>query len=137
MSSRSTSIRFLDQQRAYVFSVNGYGVQDDSILGSRSGGGGFGGGGGRGGGGFGGVPRGDSSWDALFTSGGQIVADGFTAELAIPFKSLRYPSRSGDIPHTWGFQVVRRIRDKDETVVWSPVSRDVAAFSRKWASSLA
>ena len=119
---------FLDQQRAYVFSVNGYGVQDDSILGSRSGGGGFGGGGGRGGGGFGGVPRGDSSWDALFTSGGQIVADGFTAELAIPFKSLRYPSRSGDIPHTWGFQVVRRIRDKDETVVWSPVSRDVAGF---------
>ena len=122
---------FLDQQRAYVFSVNGYGVQDDSILGSRGGGGGFGGGGGgggRGGGSFGGVPRGDSSWDALFASGGQIVEDGFTAEMAIPFKSLRYPSRSGDIPHTWGFQVVRRIRDKDETIAWSPVSRDVAGF---------
>ena len=39
---------FLDQQRAYVFTVNGYGVQGDSILNSR----GFGGGGfGRGGGG--------------------------------------------------------------------------------------
>ena len=38
----------------------------------------------------GGVPRGDSSWDALFSSGGQLV-DGYTAELAIPFKSLRYP----------------------------------------------
>ena len=120
---------FLDQQRAYVFSVNGYGVQDDSILGSRGGGGGFGGGGfGGGGRGGGGVPRGDSSWDALFSSGGQIVEDGFTAEIAIPFKSLRYPSRGGDIPHTWGFQVVRRIRDKNETVVWSPVSRDVAGF---------
>ena len=108
---------FLDQQRAYVFSVNGYGVQGDSILGSR------------GGGGFGGrAPRGDSSWNALFSSGGQIVEDGFTAELAIPFKSLRYPGRDRDVPHAWGFQIVRLIRGKNETVVWSPVSRDVAGF---------
>ena len=40
---------FLDQQRAYVFSLNGYGVQGDSLMGSRGGGGG-GGGGRRGGG---------------------------------------------------------------------------------------
>ena len=124
---------FLDQQRAYVFSVNGYGVQDDSILGSRGGGGGFGGGGpGAGGfrgfGGGGGLPRGDSSWNALFSSGGQIVEDGFTAEMAIPFKSLRYPSRGGDIPHTWGFQIARSIRGKNETVVWSPVSRGISGF---------
>ena len=112
---------FLDQQRAYVFSVNGHGVQGDSILG-----GGFGGGG-RGGFG-GGAPIGDRSWDALFSSGGAIVEDGFTAELAIPFKSLRYPSRSENTPHRWGFQVVRRIRGKDETVVWSPISRDIAGF---------
>ena len=39
---------FLDQQRAYVFGVNGYGVQSDSILDSRGGGGGLGGGGGGG-----------------------------------------------------------------------------------------
>ena len=118
---------FLDQQRAYVFSVNGYGVQGDSILGSRGGGGGFGGGGG-GFGGRGGAPRGDSSWDALFSSGGRIVEDGFTAEIAIPFKSLRYPARDGDVPHTWGFQIARLIRGKNETVVWSPVSRDVSGF---------
>ena len=105
---------FLDQQRAYVFSVNGYGVQGDSIVGGRGGGGG--------------IPRGDSSWDALFSTGGQPVEDGFTAEMAIPFKSLRYPARGDDIPHTWGFQIVRRIRGKDETVVWSPVSRDIAGF---------
>ena len=56
------------------------------------------------------------------------MADGFTAEMAIPFKSLRYPSRPGLAPHTWGFQVVRQIRNKGETIVWSPVSRDVAGF---------
>ena len=112
---------FLDQQRAYVFSVNGYGVQGDSIV-SGGRGGGFSGGG------RGGVPRGDRSWDALFLSGGQPVADGFTAEMAIPFKSLRYPARPGNAPHTWGFQIVRQVRDKDETIVWSPVSRDIAGF---------
>ena len=121
---------FLDQQRAYVFTVNGYGVQNDSILGSRGGGGG-GFGGGRGGTSSPAgptIPRGDDSWDTLYSSGGRIVEDGFTAEMAIPFKSLRYPARSGDVPHTWGFQVSRWIKQKNEAVVWSPVSRDVAGW---------
>lgn len=110
---------FLDQQRAFVFTLNGYGVQGDSLMGGSRGGG-F-----RGGGGGGGVPRGDRSWDALFESGGVLVDDGWTAELAIPFKSLRYPSND---THRWGFQVARSIRGKDETVVWAPVSRDVSGF---------
>ena len=126
---------FLDQQRAYVFSINGYGVQGDSLLDRSGGGGGGGGGGGRGGGGrggggrsgFSGVPRGDRSWDALFESGGTLVEDGWTAELAIPFKSLRYPS-VGNQAHRWGFQIVRGIRGKDETVVWAPVSRSISGF---------
>ena len=79
---------FLDQQRAYVFSVNGYGVQGDAIVGGGGGGGQWGGGGG--GEAAGRDPRGDSSWDALFSTAGQPVEDGFTAEMAIPFKSLRY-----------------------------------------------
>ena len=118
---------FLDQQRASVFSVNGYGIQGDSLMGGR---GGFGGGGrGRGGGGFrGGVPGGDPSWDALFDSAGGLVADGWTAEVSIPFKSLRYPSRGSGEPHTWGFQIARSIQSKDETVVWSPVSRGISGF---------
>ena len=125
---------FLDQQRAYVFSLNGYGVQNDSLMeargfggGGRGGGrgGGFSGGGGRGG--FSGVPWGDRSWDALFDSGGTPVDDGWTAEMAIPFKSLRYPE-VGNQAHLWGFQIARRIRGKDETVVWSPLSRAVSGF---------
>ena len=119
---------FLDQQRAYVFSLNGYGVQGDALMDSRGGGGG----GSRGGGGLGGpggfgVPQGDSSWNALFESGGALVGDGWTAEMAVPFKSLRYPS-VGRQAHLWGFQIARRIRSKDETVVWAPVSRDVSGF---------
>ena len=127
---------FLDQQRAYAFSVNGYNVQGDEIINARGRSGGSrrssrgGGGGGGGGGGFSrrGIPRGDDSWDALFDSGAQIVDDGFTAEMAIPFKSLRYPQRGGDIPHRWAFQIVREIRGKDENVVWAPLSRGVSGF---------
>lgn len=147
---------FLDQQRAYIFSVNGYGVQGDAILDSSSRGGMMGSGGGGGGGGgmssatrggsgggggsrrggmgaslaaaLGGAPMGDSSWDALFESAGRLVEDGWTAEMAIPFKSLRYPSRASGEFHRWGFQVVRSIPSKSETDVWAPMSRDIAGF---------
>ncbi len=111
---------FLDQQRAYVFSVNGYGVQGDSLMT----------GGGRGGPGRGG-PDGDSSWDALFASAGHLVADGWTAEISIPFKSLRYPSTRPGEAHRWGFQIRRDIEGKNESVVWSPVSRDIPGFLRQ------
>ena len=146
---------FRDQQRAYLFSVNGYGVQNDAIVnagagatrsrssvGRSSGGSGGGrggsgrsGGSGRGGGSRGGVftagfgIRGDLSWDALFEAGGRLVEDGWTAEMAIPFKSLRYPSRSANQMHRWGFQISRNIREKSESLVWSPVSTDVRGAS--------
>ena len=132
---------FLDQQRAYQFEVNGYGVQADSLVNadgstgfSRSSGSGSAsrGSGPRRGGGSGmsssgqfGI-RGDDSWNALFDSGGQVVADGWTAEMRIPFKSLRYPSRPAGVGHRWGFQITRVIRDKSEAQSWSPISRGVA-----------
>ena len=120
---------FLDQQRAYRFSVNGYGVQGDAVVNargySRSARG-------RRTGSYSStrnqIPTGDASWDALFETGGQIVDDGFTAEMAIPFKSLRYPQRDRDIPHRWGFQIVREVRGKDENQVWAPVTRNISGF---------
>ena len=124
---------FRDQQRAYLFSVNGYGVQNDAIVNAGAGASrsrssvGRSSGGSRGGtftAGFG--IRGDLSWDGLFEAGGRLVEDGWTAEMAIPFKSLRYPSRSANQMHRWGFQVSRNIREKSESLVWSPVSTDVA-----------
>ncbi len=113
---------FLDQQRAYVFSVNAYGVQGDGLI-SGSGGGGGGNNNTRRG------PNGaDLSWDALFYSAGAMVEDGWTAEVAIPFKSLRYPAHKDGTPHRWGFQVQREIQSRNESIVWAPVSRDVLGF---------
>ena len=116
---------FLDQQRGYDFDVNGYGVQGDGVMtvGGR--------GGGRGGGGGGGsaIPFADRSWNTLFDTGAQIVEDGYTAEMAIPFKSIRYPTPQEGEVHRWGFQIVREIKGKDwENQVWAPMSRDETSF---------
>jgi uncharacterized protein DUF5916 len=174
-TSRDDTVRvyfdpFLDQQRAYVFSVNGYGVQSDAVLRSTDATGAAlslqPAAGGRGervsvspvtadggtsvtrrglldrlrghtppqnhtsGGVRAGVP-GDSSWDALFESSGGMVDDGWTAEIAIPFKSLRYPSRPQGEVHRWGFQIERTIDSKDESVVWAPISRNVLGMLRQ------
>jgi hypothetical protein len=71
---------------------------------------------------------GDTSWNALYASAGQLVEDGWTAEMAIPVKSLRYPSRPPGEPYRWGFQVRRQILSKDEAAVWAPVSRNDPNF---------
>ncbi len=104
---------FLDYLRGYSFAVNGYGVQRDSMVvvtNAQD------------------NPDGDVSYNALYYSGGQLVDDGWTAEMAIPIRSLRYPGRKAGEAHRWGFQVRRRITSKDERAVWSPVSRNVMSF---------
>ena len=137
---------FLDQQRAYQFSVNAYGVQSDELVNadgsrgasrsrspqSRSSGGSRGGRSGGSGGGSGlsnsgqfGI-RGDRSWNALYETRGRMVEDGWTAEMAIPFKSLRYPAVAGEGGRRWGFQITRVIRGKSEAQSWSAISRGVA-----------
>ena len=55
-----------------------------------------------------------------------MVEDGWTAEMAIPFKSLRYPALAGEGGRRWGFQITRVIRGKSEAQSWSPISRGVA-----------
>jgi hypothetical protein len=119
---------FLDQQRGYEFDVNAYGVQGDGIMSLGGRGGRGGGGGGRGGGGTA-MPPADRSWNALFETGARIVEDGYTAEMAIPFKSLRYPRPAPGEPHRWGLQIVREVKGKnEENIVWAPMSRDHASF---------
>ena len=95
---------FRDAQRGYAFSVNGYGVQADSLLITN--------------------PAGitvDTSWNVLYQTAGQLVADGWVAEMAIPFKSLRYPAVGKGKAHRWGFQIQRDIRGKNELATWAPL----------------
>jgi opacity protein-like surface antigen len=104
---------FLDYLRGYSFAVNGYGVQNDSMIvvqNAQSSAGG------------------DRNYNALYDSGGQLTDDGWTAEIAIPIRSLRYPARKAGEAHRWGFQIRRVIKSKDESDDWSPISRNDPNF---------
>lgn len=67
-------------------------------------------------------------WRAVWRVAAAKHAHGWSAEFAIPFRSLRYPSgRSGE---PWGFNVYRVIRRKNEEVLWAAWSRDNEGFER-------
>jgi hypothetical protein len=49
----------------------------------------------------------NTSWDAVWTVATKVGADGWSAELRIPFKTLRFDAGAGRI---WGINFSRRIR---------------------------
>jgi hypothetical protein len=102
---------FNDQRKAYVLGWNPLGVQQDGIFTE-------------------GVGT-DFSVDIVMESKGQLTADGWTLEVAIPFKSLRYEAGKGRL---WGFHVWRTIaRLNNESDSWVPISRDVPGTLTKAA----
>ena len=59
----------------------------------------------------------DRNWNGIWQATGKIGADGWTAEMAIPFKSLSFVSGQD-----WGFNVSRTMPKKQESMGW--VSRN-------------
>lgn len=93
---------FNDQRRAYVLGFNPFGIQQDGIM---TEGGGT-----------------DYSVDIVMESKGLVTEEGYTIEVAVPFKSLRY--QAGKDKH-WGLHVWRNIdRNNDEMDSWMPISRE-------------
>lgn len=58
----------------------------------------------------------DNSWDPVWEAATHIDADGWTAEIRIPFSQLRF---SRDSIQTWGLQVRRFIKRNNEQDQWS------------------
>ncbi len=110
---------FNDKKRAFVFEVNPCGIQVDGIFtestGQRR----------RGGRGAGGFQRFDRNWDTYFLADARIDDQGYTIEMAIPFKSLRFPNSENQ---RWGIKIMRSIRRKNEEIYWPPHTRDVNGF---------
>ena len=67
----------------------------------------------------------DYSFDLIYYSDGELNAEGYTVEFAIPFKSLRFPP--GKL-HTIGFGVGRVIPRKNETSSWPALNMDKNTF---------
>ncbi|MDH5589285.1 MAG: carbohydrate binding family 9 domain-containing protein [Gemmatimonadota bacterium] len=112
-------VRFLldtfdDQRKAYVFTVNPLGVQQDGIW--NEGGGSAGRRGGHG-------PPIDDNPDFLWESDGEITEWGYQMEVRIPFKSLRFVETE---VQSWGLQVIRKIQRTGFEESWAPITGNIA-----------
>ena len=106
---------FKDYQNGYVFGTNPAGIEYDAQItggGEQSSvmrrfsigtGGGF-----------------NVNWDAAWQVETQIGDFGWSAEFAIPFKTLRY---KGDGEQSWGINFQRVVARKQEETHWAPIPR--------------
>jgi hypothetical protein len=62
----------------------------------------------------------NENWDALWHVRTRITDDGWYAEIAIPFRTLRF---SGASSQTWGVNFQRRVRRRNEDSFWAPLPR--------------
>lgn len=96
---------FKEKRRAFCFFLNPVGIQMDGIRTEE-----------------GGNDNIDTSWDTVFFTDGKIEKEGYTVEMALPFKSFRFPDKENKI---WGIVLGRSVARKGEIIVWPPVSKDI------------
>jgi len=93
---------FNDQRRAYEFDFNPLGIQADGIWTEGQ--------------------SEDMSLDLVMESKGMVTNDGYTIEVAIPFKSLRYVAGKDKL---WGVHFWRRTKRLNNSLdMWIPMDRD-------------
>ncbi|MBI4455909.1 MAG: carbohydrate binding family 9 domain-containing protein [Acidobacteria bacterium] len=66
----------------------------------------------------------DHNWDGIWYVASAVRRDGWSCEIAIPFKTLGFASKSDPI---MGINFKRRIRHKNEVIYWSLVPRRFVA----------
>lgn len=65
-------------------------------------------------------------WRGIWSVAATRTTDGWSAEFAIPFRSLRYRPAEAE----WGLNVYRMIRRKNEQVLWRGWTRSGGGFNR-------
>lgn len=88
---------FNSRRQGYRFEVNANGVRNDMLYQNN---------------------QLQSEWTVIWEAAGALQNDGWTAEMAIPFKTLPFDPAID----TWGFNVSRAIRRRGEEMLW--VSRN-------------
>ncbi|HSK70200.1 MAG TPA: carbohydrate binding family 9 domain-containing protein, partial [Pyrinomonadaceae bacterium] len=97
---------FNDQRQAYLLFFNPLGIQADGTYTEGRGE--------------------DYSLDIVMESKGVLTEDGFTIEVAIPFKSLRYEAGKNK---QWGLHINRRVKyNNNEYNSWMPTNRRIAGW---------
>jgi len=94
---------FNDERRGFEFFVNPMGSQGDLTRDDT-------------------LHNEDSSWDTVWDSAGQVGSNGYTVEMSIPFRALRFAPDLAE--QTWGIQFIRIYpRDSRMTLTDSPNDR--------------
>jgi uncharacterized protein DUF5916 len=104
---------FHDHRNAYWFETNANGARTDALV----------------------TDEGrdfNLQWNGVWTAVGRRTADGWTAELAIPFTTLRFDPEND----TWGLNIRRLIRHKSEEVFWASVPLEANLFRVSMAGTL-
>jgi len=96
---------FNEKRRAYTFIVNPIGIQMDMMRLEE-----------------GGDDNMDDSWDTVFYSDGRVDEQGYTVEISIPFKSIRFPDKENKV---WNIVLGRTIARTGEIIMWPTMSRDL------------
>ena len=107
---------FRDERNAFVFQVNPYGAQRDLQV--REG------------------ITFNVEWDAVWAARTDVIAAGWTAELAIPWSTLRYPAPEADVRTVWGVNFMRGARRLGETSGWVPWPRSYSPYHMEYAGEL-
>ena len=124
---------FLDRQNGFVFGTTPAGQEyDGQVINEGGDRGGFGqagdGGFSRGsGGGF------NLNWDGAWQVRTAISDIGWSAEFAIPFRTIRYPARA---TQSWGVNFQRNIRRRNETAYWAPLPRQFNLYRLSLAGQI-
>ena len=104
---------FLDRRNAYVFETNGNGARSDALV----------------------TDEGrdmNRQWDGVWRVATARTATGYTAEMEIPFSTLRFDPALD----RWGLQIVRRVAANYEQALWSPTGRDANELRISLAGTL-
>jgi hypothetical protein len=126
---------FQDQQNGFIFGTTPAGQEYDGQVinegGSR--------GSSRRSSGSGGFSRGSAggfnlNWDGAWQVQTAISDIGWSAEFAIPFRTVRYPAREFQ---SWGVNFQRNIRRRSEISYWSPLPRQYNLYRVSMAGQLA
>ena len=91
---------YQDNRNAYLFEMNALGTQDDATVTDES------------------ITIDSFSWDAVYVSETVIDDEGWTLEVSIPFRQLRFP-KGDDVE--FGLMLSRMINRKNERVMWPAI----------------
>lgn len=119
---------YRDGQSGFVFGTSPSALEYDAqVVNEGQGGSMLSGQAGGSGGGF------NINWDGTWQVASAIHEQGWSAEFAIPFRTLRYPDAAAQ---TWGFNLQRTIRRRNESGFWAELPRQYDLNRLSLAGSL-